>query len=106
MKDLSGRSTRADGENRLTVASVSTHIEQLERLLLRRGLGALEANRDRCVDCGRTPLAGERVHHYAARQHGIICELCRSGREDAPLTSELVRHCEHGHAVRLMARAA
>lgn len=88
------------------MTSVSTHVEQLERLLLRRGLGTLEASRDRCADCGRTPLTGERVHVYAERQHRIICELCRGGREDAPLTSELVRHCEHGHAVRLMARAA
>jgi hypothetical protein len=85
--------------------SLATHVEQLERLLLRRGLGTLEASRDRCADCGRTPLTGERVHVYAGRQQ-LICELCRVRREDAPVTSELVRHCEHGHAVRLMARAA
>ncbi len=88
------------------MASVSTHIEQLERLLLRRGLGTLEESRDRCADCGRTPLTGERIHVYAGRQQRIICELCRGHREDVPVTSELVRHCEHGHAVRLMARAA
>jgi hypothetical protein len=86
--------------------SSSTHVEQLERVLLYRGLGALEANRDCCVDCGRTPLTGERVHLYAGRQHRIVCELCRAARRDAPLASELVRHCEHGHAVRLTARAA
>ena len=31
-------------------------------LLLRRGVGALEADRSRCADCGRTPLIGEHVH--------------------------------------------
>jgi hypothetical protein len=93
------------GEIRIIMAS-ATHIEQLERVLLRRGLGELEANRDRCADCGRTPLTGEHVHVYADPQQRIICELCRAHREDAPLASELVRHCEHGHAVRLMARAA
>jgi hypothetical protein len=27
-------------------------------------------------------------------------------RSEAPVASEIVRHCEHGHAVRLTARAA
>jgi hypothetical protein len=43
-----------------------TDIEQLEQFLLRRGVGALEADRDRCYDCGRTPLTGEHVHIYGA----------------------------------------
>jgi hypothetical protein len=86
-----------------------TDIEQLERFLLRRGVGALEADRDRCADCGRTPLTGELVHVYGARRQRaprVVCELCRPARRDAPLASEIVRHCEHGHAVRLTARAA
>jgi hypothetical protein len=83
-----------------------THVEQLERILLRRGLGTLEADRDRCADCGRTPLTGEHVHLYAGRQHGVVCALCRPARREAPLASEIVRHCEHGHAVRLTVRAA
>lgn len=90
----------------VTMASLSTHVEQLERVLLRRGLGALEAGRDRCVDCGRTPLTGEQVHLYAGGQHGVVCELCRAHRREEPVASELVRHCEHGHAVRLTVRAA
>jgi hypothetical protein len=88
------------------MASPSTHVEQLERVLLHRGLGVLEADRHRCVDCGRTPLTGELVHIYAGRQHRIVCELCRPRQGEAPMSSELVRHCEHGHAVRLTARAA
>ncbi len=88
----------------------ASHIEQLERVLLRRGVGALEADRHRCADCGRTPLTGEQVHLYGssprARAHRIVCELCRTLRRDAPETTEIVRHSEHGHTVRLTARAA
>jgi hypothetical protein len=82
-----------------------THIKQFERLLLRRGVGTLAADRHRCNDCGRTPLVGERVHLYE-RTKGVVCELCRPLRREAPAASEPVRHSEHGHAVRLAARAA
>jgi hypothetical protein len=98
-----------------TMVTVS-HVEQLERFLLRRGVGALEADRHRCADCGRTPLTGEHVHLYESppsrphrspgRAHGIVCELCRPLRRDAPVATEIVRHCEHGHTVRLTVRAA
>ncbi len=86
--------------------SPSTHVEQLERVLLTRGLGALTADRDHCADCGRTPLIGEWVHLYAGRQHRLVCELCRTQRREAPVASEIVRHSEHGQTVRLTARAA
>jgi hypothetical protein len=93
------------------MAAPVTDIEQLERSLLRRGVGDLEADRHRCADCGRTPLTGEHVHIYdaparRAQQRPIVCELCRPARREAPLASELVRHCEHGYTVRLTARAA
>jgi hypothetical protein len=88
------------------MSSPATHVQQLERVLLRRGLGALEAARDCCADCGRTPLTGEQIHVYADGQHRIVCELCRPARRESPLASEIVRHFEHGHAVRLTARAA
>ena len=84
---------------------IITDIERLERELLQRSVGALEADRSSCSDCGRTPLTGEHVHLYDGVRR-IVCELCRPGRREAPLASELVRHCEHGHAVRLTARAA
>jgi hypothetical protein len=75
----------------------------LEHELLVKSLGALARDRARCAGCGRTPLAGERVHHYGAE---FVCTLCRAGREDEPERVELVRHCEHGHTVRRLARAA
>jgi len=88
------------------MASSSAHVEQLERRLLRRGVGALAADRHCCVDCGRTPLTGEYVHLYDGRRQGIVCELCRTARREAPVATEIVRHCEHGHAVRLTVRVA
>jgi hypothetical protein len=75
-------------------------IEQFERFLLRRGVGALESDRDRCADCGRTPLVGEHVHLHAHVQ-GIVCELCSPLRRKHPVATELVRHSEHGQTVRL-----
>ncbi len=87
----------------------TTDIERLERVLLRRGLGALEADRNCCSDCGRTPLTGEHVHlygHPTRPRHTLVCALCRPAHSEAPVASELVRHCEHGHTVRLTARAA
>jgi hypothetical protein len=80
-------------------------VEQLERFLLRRGVGSLTADRHRCVDCRRTPLVGERVHVYE-RQVGIVCELCSPLHRGVPLASDTVRHSELGHTVRLTARAA
>ena len=61
----------------------------------------MEADRSRCIDCGRTPLTGEQVHLYDGRRRGIVCELCRPLRREQPVAREIVRHCEHGHTVRL-----
>ncbi len=80
--------------------------EQLERYLLRRCVGALEADRARCADCGRTPLVGELIHIYAGRRERVVCELCRLERGEAPTASRIVKHAEHGHAVRIAAPAA
>lgn len=88
-----------------SMASPHVDVEQLERFLLRRGVGSLTADRHRCVDCDRTPLVGERIHLYEQAK-GIVCELCRQLRRGAPLQSEIVRHSELGHTVRLTARAA
>lgn len=77
----------------------------LERALLRKGVGALAAGRHRCDDCGRTPLAGEQVHLYAPAGGGnassIVCELCRLLRRTAPEATHLVRHGEHGLTVKI-----
>ena len=75
----------------------------LELRLLRKGVGDLRDERDNCADCGRTPLTGERLHHYVSG--AVVCELCRPSHHGEPDRSELVRHSEHGHAVKLL-RAA
>ncbi len=72
----------------------------LELRLLRKGVGALTAGRDTCRDCGRTPLTGELLHRYG---RSVVCELCRALRRREPDASERVRHCEHGHTVKVRA---
>ena len=72
-----------------------------ERLLLRKGVGHLTAERDRCADCGRTPLFGERVHRYD--RGTLVCDLCRPRRKQTPDTVEVVHHCEHDRTVHLVA---
>ncbi|MHB8532212.1 MAG: hypothetical protein ACYDC2_05785 [Solirubrobacteraceae bacterium] len=89
--------------------SDAERFEQFERHLFRRGIGALEADRSHCADCGRTPLTGEHVHLYASRpgrEPEVVCELCRQLRREPPLATELVRHSERGHTVKLTVRAA
>lgn len=88
------------------MAAPVTHVEDFERHMLRRGVGALEADRECCADCGRTPLIGEHVHIYDGRDGGLVCELCRTLRRESPVASEIVRHSERGHTVKLTASAA
>ena len=88
------------------MASLDTQLEELELMILRRGVWAREADRSRCSDCGRTPLTGEEVHVFEGRRKRIVCELCRTAHSDTPIASEVVRHVTHGQNVRLTARAA
>lgn len=74
----------------------------LERRLLRRGLGELAAGRHACGGCGRTPLVGEELHTYP--QDVVVCTLCRASRTDMPERSERVQHPAGGSTVRLRAR--
>lgn len=73
----------------------------LELRLFRKGVGELAADRDCCADCGRTPLVGERLHRY--ERGVVVCDLCRPARRGEPGRVDLVRHCEHGHTVKLKA---
>jgi hypothetical protein len=73
--------------------------------LVRKSVGKLSDHRDgACGNCGRTPLTGEHVHRYEDGQ--LLCELCRPLRRVEDAREEVVRHPEHGNAVRLVARAA
>jgi hypothetical protein len=70
----------------------------LERALLRKSVGMLEAGRHECADCGRAPLVGERMYRYG--RTGSVCALCRPLRTTEPDAVVVVRHPERGHAVR------
>lgn len=77
----------------------------LEAALLRSSVDALRSKRDVCRHCHRTPLVGERVHLYEARQGtDVVCELCRPLRVSDPDRSVLVRPPAHGTVTPLGAR--
>ncbi len=76
---------------------------ELELQLFRSSVDALRADRNRCSDCRRTPLTGERVYRYEGGR--AVCELCRALRREDPVSSEPVRD-EAGPHVRVRSRAA
>ena len=71
--------------------------------MLLRSVGALAAERHECADCHRTPLIGEHIYLFG---RAAVCALCRPRHRTQPERSELVRHMEFGHAVRVTARQA
>ncbi|HUR85387.1 MAG TPA: hypothetical protein VMY78_08575 [Solirubrobacteraceae bacterium] len=73
--------------------------QDLERALLRKSVGTLSGTVSRCADCGRTPLIGETLHHYAGG--ASVCELCKPLRREQPVHSERVHSSEYGQAVRI-----
>jgi hypothetical protein len=87
------------------MADLDTHSRNLELLLLRHAVGALQEDRSRCADCGRTPLAGEWIHIYSGRRRRMVCELCRMLRRDEPLESTVLRDGQTGN-VRITKAAA
>jgi hypothetical protein len=81
-----------------------TSIADLERALLRNGVSRLEAGRDRCRDCHRSPLIGERMFVYASGR--TVCELCSALRTEEPDEVHIVRGSQSGHTVLRVSRAA
>jgi hypothetical protein len=79
-------------------------IANLERALLRSSVVRLEAGRDRCRDCHRSPLVGERMYVYASGR--AVCQLCRPHRPEEPTEVHLVRGTQSGHTVLRVTRAA
>ena len=91
------RGTLARAAKPSVVPSVP-HDPSLERELMRKAVLHLGTGQRRCVDCGRTPLTGERVHVYDDGR--VVCELCRPRRRKEPIRCERVHGPERGHAVR------
>ncbi len=71
----------------------------LELALLRRGVNDLAADCERCGECRRTPLIGERVYGYASGL--VLCELCRQITRETPVSSHIVHGPEFGHTMRI-----
>ncbi|MGA2927001.1 MAG: hypothetical protein ABSG43_13575 [Solirubrobacteraceae bacterium] len=81
------------------MATPTRPIPDLELALLKRGVDELEAGRERCVRCQRTPLIGERVYVYESG--ALACELCRIRERGEPLGSRLVHGPEFGHTIKI-----
>ena len=74
-------------------------MQDLELALLRRGLHDMTVGLDRCRQCRRTPLMGERV--YVLDSGVLLCELCRERQRNAPTNSRVVHGGEFGHTLRV-----
>ena len=84
------------------MAHMRRSFSDLSRRLLHKGMARIAEERDTCSVCHRTPLVGERVHHYA--NETLCCSLCVATRSEPPMRSTLVHHSEWGHAVKPIAR--
>jgi hypothetical protein len=60
--------------------------QDLESALVRRSVGALKEEQQRCHHCHRTPLFGEFLYAYsrARGREDLVCELCRPLRTARP----------------------
>lgn len=86
------------------MSSPAPSYSTLESQLLRSSVTRLEAGRDRCRDCDRTPLIGERMFTYETGR--VVCELCRTLRREDPVSSQIVHGAARGATVLRVARAA
>lgn len=75
---------------------------ELEIALLRRSLPTMAAEVERCGDCNRGLLIGERVYEYSSGQ--IRCELCRSRDRGEYAASHRVHGPAFGHSIRVVDR--
>jgi hypothetical protein len=76
----------------------------LELALLRRGMHERAADRERCHECRRTPLIGERIYLYDGG--AVLCELCRALSAHVPTGSRVIHGPEFGHTMKLADRRA
>ena len=65
----------------------------LASILVRSSIGTLPSIATACGDCGRTPLAGERLHELDGRR--TLCELCFA---DLPEERRVAVRSERVHA--------
>jgi hypothetical protein len=73
---------------------------EIASVLLRKSLGALDADRSTCSRCRRTPLTGELMHELESGHD--VCSLCLAkagGRDGDPVRTERVRATDKPLAV-------
>jgi hypothetical protein len=80
----------------------SDESRDLELALLRRGMLVRDAERERCGECGRTPLIGERMYAYDGG--AVLCELCRALSDATPAAWRVVHGPEFGHTMKIADR--
>jgi hypothetical protein len=83
-------------------ADLDEERQHLELALLRRGMHARDAQRERCGECGRTPLIGERVHVFG--DGAVVCELCRILSDRPGGRARVVHGPEYGHTMKIVDR--
>jgi hypothetical protein len=97
----------AEGPGRRRALGSADHGEPsgmgaLEVALLRRSLAGLADHIERCGQCARTLLIGERLYEYGSGE--TRCELCRAREGTAPAHSHTVHGPEFGHSIRVIDR--
>jgi hypothetical protein len=101
LADPAGDAGTADRVPKTSPMATSVReIPELELALLRRGLDERSAGSERCGNCTRTPLIGERVYVYGSGL--VVCELCREHQREDPADSHTVRGPEFGHTMRII----
>jgi hypothetical protein len=82
----------------------SRNMPALELALLREGVERRDATHERCSDCHRVPLAGERV--YLAEADQVLCALCCSEESNRSLRSRVVHGPWLGRSIRILSQPA
>jgi hypothetical protein len=72
----------------------------LASIILRKSVGSMKHDRQRCSGCRRTPLVGEQLHEMDTGR--VLCQLCLVALPECDrntVRSELVRASERGLVV-------
>ncbi len=91
--------TAADRPARAQTPTVGDTPE-LEIALLRRSIGGMAAESERCGRCERHLLTGERVYEYASGE--VLCALCNEREQREPEGSRLVHTQAFGSSLRVI----
>jgi len=85
-----------------TMQTTIGNTPQLERALLRSGIGRRVDASVHCDHCQRTLLLGERAYEYEDGQ--LRCALCRTHYRQEPADSHTVHGPAFGNSIRVLDR--